>query len=130
MSTSLRPILTPPTAASAEISSDEPWLSAFVVGLAGWTLDAFDFFLVVLSLTAIGQEFGQDLKHMAMALTATLAFRPVGALLSGSIADRFGRRTPAIVNLCLFAVIELATGVAHSFRLYTMSISGKGKEFS
>jgi len=93
----------------------EPWVGAFIAGLSGWTLDAFDFFLVVLSLTAIGREFGQDVKHMTLALTATLALRPVGAFFFGGIADRFGRRIPMIVNLVLFAVVELATGFGHSF---------------
>ena len=93
----------------------EPWVGAFIAGLSGWTLDAFDFFLVVLSLTAIGREFGQDVKHMTLALTATLALRPVGAFFFGGIADRVGRRIPMIVNLVLFAVVELATGFGHSF---------------
>jgi len=93
----------------------EPWGGAFVAGLAGWTLDAFDFFLVVLSLTTIGRDFGQSVAHMTLALTATLAFRPVGAFFFGAISDRYGRRLPMIVNLCLFAVIELSTGFAHSF---------------
>jgi MFS transporter, SHS family, lactate transporter len=93
----------------------EPWFGAFLAGLSGWTLDAFDFFLVVLSLTAIGQEFGQDVKHMTLALTATLAFRPIGAFFFGGISDRFGRRLPMVVNLCLFAVVELATAFAPTF---------------
>jgi MFS transporter, SHS family, lactate transporter len=92
-----------------------PWFGGFLAGFGGWTLDAFDFFLVVLSLTAIGKEFGQDIKHMTLALTATLALRPVGALLFGGLSDRFGRRIPLVVNLCLFAVVELATGFARSF---------------
>ena len=96
-------------------SAREPWLYAFLAGISGWTLDAFDFFLVVLSLTAIGREFGQDVKHMTLALTATLALRPVGAFLFGGISDRFGRRLPLMVNLCLFAVVELSTAFAHSF---------------
>lgn len=91
------------------------WLAAFLAGLAGWTLDAFDFFLVVLTLTAIGRHFGQDVSHMTLALTATLAFRAVGAFLFGGVADRFGRRLPMIVNLCLFAVVELATGFAQTY---------------
>jgi MFS transporter, SHS family, lactate transporter len=91
------------------------WLSAFVAGLAGWTLDGFDFFLVVLSLTAIGRDFGENVLRMTLALTATLALRPVGAFVFGAFADRFGRRLPMIVNLCLFALVELATGLAHSF---------------
>jgi SHS family lactate transporter-like MFS transporter len=83
--------------------------------MSGWTLDAFDFFLVVLSLTTIGREFGQDVKHMTLALTATLALRPVGAFLFGGLADRFGRKMPLVANLCLFAVVELLTGFARTF---------------
>ena len=100
--------------------ADEPWFGAFLAGLSGWTLDAFDFFLVVMSLTLIGREFGQDLKQMALALTATLALRPVGAFLFGGISDRFGRRIPMIVNLCLFAIVELATGFVHSFPMFLL----------
>ena len=92
-----------------------PWVGAFAAGFAGWTLDAFDFFLVVLSLSAMGAEFHQDDKHMALALSATLFLRPVGAFFFGAISDRFGRRIPMIINLCLFAVVELATGFAHTF---------------
>ena len=97
---------------------DGPWFGAFLAGFSGWTLDAFDFFLVVLSLTSIGHEFGQDVKHMTLALTATLAFRPVGAFFFGGISDRFGRRLPMVVNLCLFAVVELATAFAPSFAAF------------
>lgn len=93
----------------------EPWVGAFLAGLAGWTLDAFDFFLVVLALTAIGREFNQSVPRMALTAWATLALRPVGAFLFGFISDRYGRRIPLVINLCLFAVIELATGFAHSF---------------
>ncbi|MGH9605856.1 MAG: MFS transporter [Terracidiphilus sp.] len=96
------------------------WFSAFLAGLSGWTLDAFDFFLVVLTLTAVGHEFGQDVEHMTLALTATLAFRAVGAFVFGGVADRFGRRLPMIVNLCLFAVVELATGLARNFEQFLL----------
>jgi MFS transporter, SHS family, lactate transporter len=54
-------------------------------------------------------------KHMTLALTATLALRPGGAFFFGGIADRYGRRIPMAVNLCIFAVVELATGFAHGF---------------
>lgn len=93
----------------------EPWVGAFLAGLAGWTLDAFDFFLVVLALTAIGKDFGRSVPAMAATASATLALRPVGAFLFGFISDRYGRRVPLIINLCLFSVIEMATGFAHSF---------------
>lgn len=102
----------------ASVERREPWVGAFIAGLAGWTLDAFDFFLVVLSLTAIGKEFGQSVPHMALTAWATLAFRPVGAFLFGGISDRYGRRIPMVVNLCLFAVVELATGFAPNFAVF------------
>ncbi len=112
----LRPAnYTYPGAGPTDSKTAEPWVGAFIAGLSGWTLDAFDFFLVVLSLTAIGNEFGQSIPHMALTAWATLALRPVGALLFGGISDRFGRRIPMIFNLCLFAVVELATGFAPNF---------------
>jgi SHS family lactate transporter-like MFS transporter len=104
-----------PTIRVNSVLPNEPWVGAFIAGFSGWTLDAFDFFLVVLSLTALGRDFGQDIKHMTLALTATLIFRPVGAFFFGGISDRFGRRLPMIINLCLFAAVELATAFVHSF---------------
>jgi SHS family lactate transporter-like MFS transporter len=97
---------------------DEPWVGAFVAGFSGWTLDGFDFFLVVLSLTSIGNDFGRSVPQVALSAWATLAFRPAGAFLFGGISDRFGRRLPMVANLCLFAVVELATGFAPNFAAF------------
>jgi SHS family lactate transporter-like MFS transporter len=102
-------------------TSSEPWLGSFLSGFIGWTLDGFDFFLVVFSLTAIGQTFGKDDKTVALALTATLALRPVGAFFFGLIADRYGRRLPLAINLVLFAVVEGFTGFSHSFREFLIA---------
>jgi SHS family lactate transporter-like MFS transporter len=96
-------------------SKPDPWLGSFLVAFGGWALDGFDFFLVVFSLTAIGKSFQVSDKTVALALTATLAFRPVGAFIFGLIADRYGRRLPLALNLFLFAVVEVFTGFAHSF---------------
>jgi SHS family lactate transporter-like MFS transporter len=101
-------------------AKDEPWVGAFLAGFSGWTLDGFDFFLVVLSLTSIGKDFGQSVPTMALSAWATLAFRPVGAFFFGSISDRFGRRLPMVANLCLFAVVELATGFAPNFAIFLL----------
>ncbi|MGB8537561.1 MAG: MFS transporter [Acidobacteriaceae bacterium] len=81
-------------------------------------MDGFDFFLVVFSLTAIGQTFGKSDKTVSLALTATLALRPIGALLFGLVADRYGRRLPIAANFLLFAVVELCTGLTHSFTMF------------
>src|SRR5439155_1381821 len=56
-----------------------------VAGFLGWTLDAFDFFLVVMTLTAISKEFEKPDAAIALSLTVTLAFRPVGAFIFGGL---------------------------------------------
>jgi MFS transporter, SHS family, lactate transporter len=89
--------------------------ASFLVGFSGWTLDAFDFFLVVFCLTDIGREFQKSDVTMALALTATLAFRPVGALVFGLLADRYGRRVPLMANLVLSGLVQLFTGLAPTF---------------
>jgi len=92
--------------------------AALFAGFLGWTLDAFDFFLVVLSLTAIAQEFHRSDKEIALSITLTLAFRPVGAFIFGLMADRYGRRIPLMIDLVFYSVVEVATGFAHSFATF------------
>ena len=89
--------------------------AAFLVGFAGWTLDAFDFFLVVFCLTDIGREFQKSDVAMALAITVTLILRPVGALVFGLLADRYGRRIPLMADLVLSGAVQLFTGLAPTF---------------
>jgi MFS transporter, SHS family, lactate transporter len=86
-----------------------------LAGFAGWTLDAFDFFLVVLCLTDIGSTFGASDTAVSASLLVTLAFRPIGALIFGWMADRYGRRLPLMLNLVFFSVIEVCTGLSVNF---------------
>jgi SHS family lactate transporter-like MFS transporter len=86
-----------------------------LAGFLGWTLDAFDFFVVVMTLTAIAKEFGRSDKEIALSITLTLGFRPVGALIFGLMADRYGRRIPLMVNLVFYAIIEVLSGLAPSY---------------
>jgi SHS family lactate transporter-like MFS transporter len=88
---------------------------AMTAGFLGWTLDAFDFFLVVIALPTIASEFHRTKTQVAFSLTLTLMFRPVGAFIFGLMADRFGRRLPMIVDLIFYSAVEVATGFAHSF---------------
>src|ERR1700719_980043 len=85
---------------------------AVFAGFLGWTLDAFDFFLVVFSLTAIAQEFHRSDAEIALSITLTLMFRPVGAFIFGLMADRYGRRLPLMIDLVFYSVVEVATGFA------------------
>ncbi len=91
---------------------------AVFAGFLGWTLDAFDFFLVVLSLTAIAKELHRSDKEIALSITLTLAFRPVGAFIFGLMADRYGRRIPLMIDLVFYSVVEVLTGFAHSFTTF------------
>ena len=82
---------------------------AVTAGFLGWTLDAFDFFLVVIALPRIATDLGVKEPAVAVSLTLTLAFRPVGAFLFGLLADRYGRRLPMMADLVFYSAVEVAT---------------------
>jgi MFS transporter, SHS family, lactate transporter len=80
----------------------------------GWTLDAFDFFLMVFVLKDIAKEFNTDVTRVTVAILLTLAMRPIGAFLFGRAADRWGRRPTLMVNVLFYSAIEFASGFAPS----------------
>src|SRR6185312_3002967 len=88
--------------------------NAIVASYLGWTLDAFDFFLLVFVLKDIAAEFHTDVKAVSLAIVLTLAARPVGALLFGLAADRWGRRPTLMVDIVCYSAIEFASGFAPS----------------
>lgn len=83
-----------------------------VASFLGWTLDAFDFFLLVFVLTDVASEFGVPKKEVAAALSLTLACRPLGAFLFGRLADRFGRRPILMLDVALYSLMGLLTAFA------------------
>jgi len=89
--------------------------AAMVAGFSGWLLDAFDFFLVTFCLTAIARDFHKSDAQIALVITMTLAFRPVGGFVFGMLADRYGRRRPLMINIGFFAVAEVLTGLAPNY---------------
>jgi MFS transporter, SHS family, lactate transporter len=101
-------------------------LFAFLAGTFGWTLDAFDFFLVVFCLTAIGREFHKNDAAMSLAIVMTLAFRPLGGFLFGMLADRYGRRRPMIWNLALCGFVQLVSGIAPNYAIFLASRAAFG----
>lgn len=102
----------------AEAAPSPPYKAAFVASFLGWTLDAFDYWLVALCITAIAREFGRSDAAIFLSITLTLAFRPVGAFVFGLLADRYGRRGPLMIDLVFFAVVEVLTGLAPSYTLF------------
>jgi MFS transporter, SHS family, lactate transporter len=87
-------------------------LHAFLASLAGWALDAFDFFLLVFAVRAIARDFHSDVHAVSQCIFWTLAMRPVGALLFGWLAERFGRRPILMINVVSYSLCELASAAA------------------
>ncbi|KAI8979911.1 major facilitator superfamily domain-containing protein [Pilobolus umbonatus] len=90
----------------------------FTAAFFGWTLDAFDFFSVSLSASRIAEEYGVQPSDVIAAVTTTLMLRPVGALIFGALADKYGRRWPLIFDIILFSVVNMATGFAPNLQVF------------
>jgi len=94
------------------------YVSALVASFLGWTLDAFDFFILVFVLPNVARDFGKDIPALALTITVTLAFRPVGALIFGLLADRYGRRLPLIIDLVFYSIVEVLSGLAPDYTTF------------
>ncbi|MGH6992152.1 MAG: MFS transporter, partial [Caulobacteraceae bacterium] len=93
---------------------DREQKSAVLASFLGWTLDAFDYSLMVFMFSAIAAEFHASIAKVAVAAALTLAARPFGALAFGLMADRFGRRPVLMADVLLFSVLEVASAFAPS----------------
>ncbi|HTC10867.1 MAG TPA: MFS transporter [Acetobacteraceae bacterium] len=107
------------TAGSAPIPwyrepTKDQWL-AWVAGWMGWTLDAFDFTMFLLIMVPISKEFGVPLTEVAFVLSVTLWLRLVGAITSGWLADRIGRRIPLMISILLYSLCNFAAGFSPTF---------------
>ncbi|WP_263366265.1 MFS transporter [Edaphobacter bradus] len=103
-------------ASSLQQEVDTPgWQFAVIGGILGWVLDAFDFFVVVFLFNELSAKFQVSKSAIVVSLTLTLAMRPVGALLFGWLADRFGRRRPLMVCVLYFSTMTVLSGFAPSY---------------
>jgi MFS transporter, SHS family, lactate transporter len=98
-------------------SSSAPF-HAVAASFLGWTLDAFDFFVVVFLYDTLAAQFHVSKLAIISTVSWTLLMRPVGALVFGLLADRYGRRNLLIANVIFFSVIELFCGFASSFGVF------------
>jgi MFS transporter, SHS family, lactate transporter len=87
---------------------------AVIASYLCWALDAFDYFVLVFVLTDVAQAFHAGITAVALALTLTLAFRPLGAFIFGRLADRYGRRPVLMVNVALYSVFGFLTAFSPS----------------
>jgi SHS family lactate transporter-like MFS transporter len=92
--------------------------NTFIACFLGWSLDAFDFFILIFCVNALAAQFQTKVSAIAEAIFLTLAMRPVGALLFGWMADRFGRRPTLMVDIIAYSVFELASAFAPSLKVF------------
>jgi len=92
--------------------------NAVLAGFLGWTLDAFDFFILTLVLDDVAAAFGKTRPQIALAITLTLAMRPLGAVIFGLMADRYGRRLPLMLNVIFYAIISVLCGIAPTYGVF------------
>lgn len=86
----------------------------------GWTLDALDFFLLVFVLKDVAAEFNTSIRGVALAVTLTLAARPVGAFLFGRLADAYGRRPVLMLNIAVYSLLSFSTAFAPNLAVFLL----------
>ncbi len=95
--------------------------NTFTACFLGWSLDAFDFFILTFCVSAIATQFQTKVSEVAEAIFLTLAFRPLGAFLFGMMADKFGRRPTLMVDIIAYSVFELASAFAPSLKIFLIT---------
>jgi SHS family lactate transporter-like MFS transporter len=104
-----------PTLTKPELANQR---NAVLAGFLGWTLDAFDFFVLTFVIDDVARSFGKTRPDIALALTLALSTRPIGAVIFGIMADRWGRRLPLMTNVVLYAVLSVLSGLAPSYGIF------------
>lgn len=109
----------PSAASSIELEAERAnQRNALLAGFLGWTLDAFDFFVLTYVLGDVARDFHRSRPDIALTLTASLAMRPVGAIIFGLLADRYGRRLPLMLDVVFYSVVEVLSGLATNYRTF------------
>jgi MFS transporter, SHS family, lactate transporter len=107
----------PETAPETTLSRSDQW-HAVSASFLGWTLDAFDFFVLVFLVDTLAAQFRVPTSRIILTITATLVMRPVGAVVFGLLADRYGRRRPLMANVVFFSLFELLCGFAPNYTVF------------
>ena len=92
--------------------------NALIAGFLGWTLDAFDYFILTYVLAQVGADFHRSIVDMAETITVSLMVRPIGALIFGLMADRYGRRLPLMLDILFYSIFEVLSGLARTYRTF------------
>src|SRR4051812_31909715 len=95
--------------------------NTFIACFMGWSLDAFDFFILVFCLNALATHFHAKVSDVSQGIFLTLAMRPVGAFIFGLMADRFGRRPTLMADIIAYSIFELASAFAPSLKVFLIT---------
>ena len=95
-----------------------PQKKVVIAAFLGWTLDAFDFFILVFTLPAIAKEFGVSVPDVAYAIFLTLAMRFIGAFIFGRLGDRFGRRPILMLDIVCYSVLGAAAALSPTLTVF------------
>ena len=95
--------------------------NTFIACFLGWSLDAFDFFVLIFSISALATHFQVNVSTITQAVFWTLAMRPVGAFFFGMMADRWGRRPTLMANVVAYSVFELASAFAPTLKVFLVT---------
>jgi SHS family lactate transporter-like MFS transporter len=96
------------------------WQLAVTSGILGWILDAYDFFVLVFLVDVLAANFHVEKSAIVWTITITLIMRPVGAMVLGSLADRFGRRRPLVWCVVYFSIITALTPFAPNYAVFVL----------
>src|SRR5947207_8532901 len=94
--------------------------NAVLAGFLGWTLDAFDYFVLTFIVQDVAAAFGRPRPAIALTLSLALITRPIGAIIFGLVADRYGRRLPLMLNVIFYAVISVLSGLAPNYATFVV----------
>src|ERR1700734_1039908 len=86
-----------------------------IAAFLSWTLDAFDFFILIFTFNDVAKTFGVSIKSITFAITLTLATRAIGAFIFGRMADKSGRKPILMLVVLLYSLFEALSGFAWSF---------------
>jgi SHS family lactate transporter-like MFS transporter len=92
--------------------------NTFTACFLGWSLDAFDFFILIFCVSAISGDFHVKISAVFQAVFYTLAMRPVGAFIFGIMAEKFGRRPTLMIDIIAYSIFELGSAFAPSMHVF------------
>ncbi|HXW92016.1 MAG TPA: MFS transporter [Terriglobales bacterium] len=114
----------PITTGTDQVAGNSPslprWRLAVAAGILGWVLDAFDFFVVIFLVDILAAHFRTEKREIVWTISMALAMRPVGAVVFGALADRFGRRVPLAVCVLYFSVVTLLSALAPNYSTFAI----------